>query len=679
MVSLQRFENLDRVCRAGFSRIAVCVRMRQALQTAQTFAWVAIPILIASFATLPSSSHAQTKPNVVFILADDLGWSDTTLFGTTSFYKTPNIERLAARGMTFTQAYSDSPLCSPTRASILTGLSPARHGITNPDCHLPKVTLTATARESAAPDQKSTTLRPVTRLKTEYYTLAEALKDNGYKTGHFGKWHLGSKPYSPLEHGFDVDLPHHPGPGPAGSYVAPWRFKDFDHDPDVPNQHLEDRMAKEAVAFLKEHRAEPFFLNYWMFSVHAPFDAKPELIEKYRQQVDPTDPQRSPTYAAMIESMDDAIGTLLDTLDELGIADNTIIVFASDNGGNMYNEVDGTSATSNAPLRGGKATMYEGGIRGPAIVAYPGHVAQGSRSDEVIQSSDYYPTLLELLNIKAQPNQRFNGISIVPALNGESLDRDAIFTYFPHAPKIPEWMPPAVSVRAGDWKLIRIFYGGDDGQHDYRLFNLKDDIGEDRNLAGHDPDRVKKLDAMIDGFLADTAAVLPLPNPSFDAAKYRPDQIGKASLRRTGKQRNTKSRKPKSIAGWKPGGTCTLSLAKGGLIVTSDGGDPYCSYKFPEPITHRKLTLAFTMKSDAAGDGQIFWQHRGVIPLFISERSVGFSARHDGKEHDYSIELSVDAPVEAIRIDPATSEGHITLSNLRLTTSDGKEIYSWKF
>ncbi len=214
-------------------------------------------------------------------------------------------------------------------------------------------------------------------------------KDNGYATGHFGKWHLGPEPYSPLQHGFDVDVPHHPGPGPAGSYVAPWKFKDFDHDPDVPDQHIEDRMAKEAVAFLEQHQDEPFFLNYWMFSVHAPFDAKQSLIDQYRKQVDPSDPQRSPTYAAMIESMDDAVGTLLDTLDRLKIADNTIIVFASDNGGNMYNEVDGTTATSNAPLRGGKATMYEGGVRGPAVVAYPGHVKAGSHSDEVIQSCDY--------------------------------------------------------------------------------------------------------------------------------------------------------------------------------------------------------------------------------------------------------------------------------------------------
>ncbi len=394
-------------------------------------------------------ASADSTPNVLLILADDLGWSDTTLFGTTKFYRTPNIERLAARGMTFTRAYSSSPLCSPTRASVLTGLSPARTGITSPNCHLPKVVLKATAGTTAAPGKQTTIPDSVSRLDTSYYTLAEMLHDHGYATGHFGKWHLGPEPYSPLEQGFDVDVPHHPGPGPAGSYVAPWKFQDFDHDPDVPDQHIEDRMAVEAVDFMQQHRDEPFFLNYWMFSVHAPFDAKEALIDKYRSSVDPADPQRSPTYAAMIESMDDAVGTLLDALDRLQLADHTIIIFASDNGGNMYNEVDGTTATSNAPLRGGKATMYEGGIRGPAIVVDPGIVAAGSRCDEIIQSCDIYPTLLERLAFEAREGQQFDGISIIPALKGGHLDRNAIFTYFPHAPGVPDWLPPSVSVHQG--------------------------------------------------------------------------------------------------------------------------------------------------------------------------------------------------------------------------------------
>ncbi|GAB5439666.1 MAG: hypothetical protein Fues2KO_00150 [Fuerstiella sp.] len=619
-------------------------------------------------------------PNVVFILADDLGWSDTTLFGTTKFYRTPNIERLAQRGMTFTRAYSSSPLCSPTRASVLTGLSPARHGITSPNCHLPKVVLKATEVKSGPPNKFSTVPDSVSRLDTSYYTLAEMFKDNGYATGHFGKWHLGPKPYSPLQHGFDVDVPHHPGPGPAGSYVAPWKFKDFDHDPDIPNEHIEDRMAKEAVVFMEKHADKPFFLNYWMFSVHAPFDAKQSLIDDYRKKVDPKDPQRSPTYAAMIESVDDAVGTLLDTLDRLKIADNTIIIFASDNGGNMYNEVDDTTATSNAPLRGGKATMYEGGVRGPAIVVQPGLVEAGSRSDEIIQSSDFYPTLLEMLSIEAQPNQEFDGVSIVPALQGESLNREAIFTYFPHAPGVPDWLPPSVSVHSGNWKLIRIFHGGANGAHRYKLFNLKDDIGEKNNQADQFPDRVEQLDALIEQHLNETQAVRPLANPKFDPSKYDITQEGKAELK--GGANSPKKSKGKSagkpVAGWRPGGTCTLTAANGALVVNSTGGDPYLSHSLAEPLPAGSFTLQLTMTSDSSGNGQVFWQEQGAGP-FKADRSQKFDVEHDGVEHTYKVEFYSKDSVLALRLDPSTGEGEIRIAQVRLTDSRGRGVKEWKF
>lgn len=632
--------------------------------------------------TVAFGADAVGKPNVVFILADDLGWSDTTLFGTTSFYKTPNIERLAARGMTFTRAYSASPLCSPTRASVLTGLHPARIGITAPTCHLPTVTLEARPRPTGPPDAKATVLSSVSRLDTKYYTLAEILKDNGYATGHFGKWHLGAVPYSPLQHGFDVDIPHHPGPGPAGSYVAPWKFKDFDHDPDIPDEHIEDRMAKEAIAFMQKNQDTPFFLNYWMFSVHAPFDAKRDLIEKYRQRVNLKNPQRSPTYAAMVESMDDAVGSLLDALDRLKIADNTVIVFASDNGGNMYNEVDGTSATSNSPLRGGKATMWEGGIRGPAIIAYPKSVKSGTRSDEIIQSCDFYPTLLELLDIDAKPGQVFDGISILPALEGGKLKRDGIFTYFPHQTAVPDWLPPSVAVHFGPWKLIRVFHGESPDKHGYHLFNLGDDAGEQFNLAAVHGDRVGVLDDLISGFLAGTNAVVPLPNPNFDPEKYNPEAIGLAKLRSAGKKSPSgptqSSRGTKATAGWQPSGDCRLDVRDGSLIVMSEGRDPHLSYRFPKAVNQGSLTLTFTMTSDSEGMAQLFWQERSVTPAFFRDRSEQFEVRHDGKPHDYSVSWSANGPVLAIRIDPSRGAGEMELSNMRLTDADGSEVYRWK-
>ena len=644
---------------------------------------LAVPTLAALFSqtlyTPSLKAESSDRPNIVLILADDLGWSDTTLFGTTKFYKTPHIQRLAERGMTFTQAYSSSPLCSPTRASILTGLSPARIGITSPTCHLPSVQLDAKPGKAAAPNKKAILPSSATRFRTEYYSLGKMFKDNGYATGHFGKWHLGPEPYSPLEHGFDVDIPHFAGPGPAGSYVAPWHYTDF--DPATPNEHIEDRMADEAVAFMQKHKDGRFFLNYWMFSVHAPFDAKPNLISKYRSKVDPNDPQRSPTYAAMIESMDDAVGTLLDALDNLGIADETIIIFASDNGGNMYNEVDGTSATSNAPLRGGKATMYEGGVRGPAIVAYPGRIQPASRSDQVIQSSDFYPTLLEMLSIDAQPEQSFDGISIVPALKGGTLDRDAIFTFFPHSPSIPQWLPPAVSVHQNGWKLIRVFHGGENGKHRYKLFNLSDDLGETNNLAAAQPERVAAMDALIEEFLVDTQAVVPLANPKFDPSKYDPSLEGKAKLKggANGPKKRPKGPPAKRVAGWQPEGGCRMKVDGNSLVMNSTGGDPHASYRLPAPIDSGKLSLQFDMASNSSGNGQVFWHEQGVRPAYNPQRSVRFDVTHNGQSNSYAVPFTAENSILGIRIDPSRGAGKMELSNLRLTNQDGKVIYRWKF
>ncbi len=467
----------------------------------------------------------NTRPlNVVVILADDLGWSDTTLYGHTSFHRTPNLQRLADRGMTFTHAYSASPLCSPTRSSILTGLNPARTGITTPNCHDKEVILNASVTPNAPPGNKSLQCKSVTRLNTTYPGMGTILRDAGYVTGHFGKWHLGLEPYSPLEHGFSVDLPHTAGPGPAGNFVAPWKFPNFKEN--MPNEHIEDRMAKEAAAFMEAYRDQPFFLNYWMFSVHAPFNAKEEYIKEAAGRIDANDAQRSPTYAAMIHSFDDAIGTLIDTLDRLKLTERTLIIFTSDNGGNMYNTVDATTPTSNRPLRGGKATVFEGGIRVPWVVSCPSVTAPKSTSNALVQSTDILSTVLDVLQIKPPTGMTSDGISIVPALKGQALERDAIFTYFPHAPGVPDWLPPSVSIHAGDWKLIRLFHNGDNGAHQYLLYNLANDLGEKQNLAAQEPDRVRALDARIEQFLKDTKAVVPTANPKFDATKYRPELVG---------------------------------------------------------------------------------------------------------------------------------------------------------
>jgi arylsulfatase A-like enzyme len=236
-----------------------------------------IPSLLL-FIAISTAAPAETKPNVVFILADDLGWADTTLYGTPKLYETPNIQRLAELGVRFTRSYS-APLCSPTRASILTGQVNTRHGSTAPAHHISgKPVLEASVVKTAPPPNKSTIVATVNRLDNELPTLGKRFKAAGYHTGHFGKWHLGPPPYSPLQHGFDVDIPHFNGPGPAGSFVGPWKFPNIKAN--KPGEHIEDRMAEEAVKWIQSlPRDKPFFLNYWQFSVHAPFDAKEEYID----------------------------------------------------------------------------------------------------------------------------------------------------------------------------------------------------------------------------------------------------------------------------------------------------------------------------------------------------------------------------------------------------------------
>ena len=474
------------------------------------------------------------KMNVIFILADDLGWSDCTLYGTTKLYQTPNLERLAKRGITFTNAYAASPLCSPTRASILTGQTPARTGITSPGCHVPEVQMKPSVMKKAGAGDKAIQCQSATRLSTDLPTLGKMVKANGYATAHFGKWHLGSEPYSPLEQGFDIDIPHWPGPGPAGSFVAPWKFPSFKEL--SPKEHIEDRMAAEATKWMRSlDKKQPFYMNYWMFSVHAPFNAKEELVEYYRGKIDTTQAQRSSTYAAMVHSMDDAIGKLLDEIDRLGIADRTAIIFIADNGGNMYNYLPETTkdgkkytstATSNAPLRGGKACMFEGGIRVPSVVVWPGITKPGTRTDAMIQTTDFYPTILNQLGISLPKNHPVDGCDISVALSGKKFNRKPMFTFFPHAPRVPDWLPASVAVHEGDWKLIRMFHQGENGAHGYMLFNLKDDLGEKNNLASNYPKRVTQMDLLIENYLTDAKAVVPIPNPAFDPAQYRPEEIG---------------------------------------------------------------------------------------------------------------------------------------------------------
>ena len=463
-----------------------------------------------------AASMRGARPNFLFILMDDMGWMDTGVYGS-EFYETPHIDRLAAMGMRFSDAYAANPLCSPTRASIMTGKYPGRLKLTAPTGHLPTDLDEPSIPEEASPQQRFLMPNSRTQLPLDEYTLAEALRDVGYHTGFIGKWHLGQEPFWPDKQGFDVNIAGGPNPGPP-SYFSPYGLPNIEDGPE--GEYLTDRLTDETIRYIEKHQDQPFFLCLWHFAVHSPWNAKQEDMERFYGKVDPRGEQHNPLIAGMHYNVDQNIGRILDTLDDLGIADNTVIVFTSDNG--QLRTVPGEPGaprrntplrggdhvTSNAPLRGGKAQIWEGGTRIPLIVAWPGHIEAGSLSDTVVSSVDFYPTLLELAGAAPKPDQIIDGESILPVLSqtGE-LEREAIFCHFPHTPLAAKG--PSAYVRKGDWKLIRFFELSDE------LYNLRDDIGETTDVAAAHPDVLADMQRLMDRFLEDTGSLIPRLNPNY--------------------------------------------------------------------------------------------------------------------------------------------------------------------
>ena len=412
------------------------------------------------------------KPNVIIILVDDLGWADIGCYGSI-FYETPNIDRLAQRGLRFTNAYAACPVCSPSRAAIMTGKYPARLHLTD---WLPG--------RSDRPSQKL--LRPPIRqeLPLEEITLAEALKPVGYATASLGKWHLGGKQFYPEHQGFDLNVGGTETGSPPGGY---FRF----HTPNLKarsdQEYLTDRLSEEAVRFVAGHRDQPFLLYLAHYAVHIPLQAKREIEAKYRAKPKKDSPQDNPIYAAMIQSVDEGVGKILQTLDELKIADRTVVIFTSDNGGLSVKEGPNTPATSNAPLKTGKGYLYEGGIRVPLIIAFPGVTRPGSVCDVPVSGQDLYPTILAIVGVRPAPGQVIDGESLMPLLRGKgALRRDALYWHYPHYSN--QGGKPGGAIRQGDLKLIEWYEDSE-----VELYDLKRDIGERRNLANELPEQAPRL------------------------------------------------------------------------------------------------------------------------------------------------------------------------------------------
>jgi len=468
-----------------------------------------------------SKDYAVTrKPNVIFILADDLGWRDTAVYGST-FYETPHIDALAKSGMRFTDAYSANCLCSPTRASILTGQYPARYGLTDAVGHI-KGNHEHKEQTETFEDARGAGPSSLNYLDPKVYTLGKAMRDAGYGTGFFGKWHMGCKmEHYPESHGFEHVKGGRRHSGPPGAngkrkFYPPWKCDTLPSDV-PPDTHVDDLITDLAIDYMTDQKKQdkPFFVCYWAYSVHGPFQSKPELIEKWKKKVDPRNPQHSPTMGAMIEVLDTNVGRLMKFLKESGLDENTIVIFTSDNGGNMYSTIDGTTPTSNAPLRNGKGNNYEGGVRIPLIIRWPGVTQPGSVNHSIVSTVDHYPAILEMTEQNPQPETHKDGVSYVPALKGEAFDRGPTICDKPRFSFVTMNIPNT-SVRHGDWKLYRFWYDTPDGQsHRYELYNLKEDLGEKRNLATENPKKLKELSGQLDAFYEESKALGYNPNQAY--------------------------------------------------------------------------------------------------------------------------------------------------------------------
>lgn len=452
------------------------------------------------------ADSAPARTNIVLIVADDLGWSDLGVQGS-GFYETPHIDALARSGMRFTAAYSNGPNCAPTRASLMSGQYSPRHGIFTVRDPLRG----ALSERRLVPPENAITLDP------SQITLAEVLERAGYTTGHFGKWHLGDPGTAgPEEQGFDVNV----GGSLAGhprTYFSPYDMEAIEDGP--PREYLTDRLTAEAVRFIETHRDDPFFVYLPYYAVHTPIEAKKTVAARFAGKT-PWHGQSNADYAAMIHSLDAGVGRILQALDRLDLAENTLVVFTSDNGGLGGYASSGTqnrSVTDNYPLKGGKGQLYEGGIRIPLIVRWPGVTDPGSTSDVPTLSIDLYPTLIEAAGVPLPTDQVLDGASLVPVLHRSGpLHRDAIFWFFPAYLQARDGLrtAPAAAVRSGRHKLIWFF---EDDR--LELYDLQDDEGERRNLASIRPDTADRLQRVLRSWIASMDAPMPSPNPAYEGSE----------------------------------------------------------------------------------------------------------------------------------------------------------------
>lgn len=628
-------------------------------------------LLIACLACLvaPASAEPGRPPNIILFLVDDMGWTDGGVFGS-EYYETPNIDAFATQAMRFTNAYAH-PLCSPSRASILTGQEESRHGILSAHGHQEPEPWGPQVYQPATPNNEYLLTKSRRYLDPNATTLAEAFLDAGYRTAHMGKWHLGlTQEHWPDQHGFEVTFHSAPDPGPPGStYFSPHGVHP-DGKPggarrvgnivDGPKgEHIDDRLGTEAIKYITEHQDEPFYLNLWMYDCHGPWEAKLDVIQKFAKKESHSDGHTNPVYGAMLKTMDDNFGRVMTALDELGIADDTIVVFFSDNGGNthsmgtseqkrnlanpkhrahgytkIYNKYAGVQyPTKNLGLRDGKGSLYEGGERVPLMVRWPEHIPAGSRSDAIVNNIDLYPTLLELTGQAEPDNHVIDGKSFAKVLTegDEGTGRTSV-SYFPYH-------GGGISARDGDWKLIQRYTRKPDSYEGLvELFNLRDDLGESRNLAGEMPEKVAELGKFIDTHFKQTGGLAPKPNLDYQPGTVTP-------------------RKSKSPTHGLVPKQCRIESIDGAIRVIAQGKNPFlgtAQAKLEGPITLHLQARGIDGKS---GTGRVQWRTQAQAEFPATGQTVGFEVSASTTWQDITVQVPVEGRSGLLRLHVPASAG----------------------
>ncbi len=467
-------------------------------------------------------AQEKARPNVVFFLVDDLGWTDVGCFGS-KFYETSNIDKLAASGMKFTNGYTACPVCSPTRASIMSGKHPVRVNITD---WIPGRKAGKNARFITPEDRSNLALSEI--------TIAERLRQAGYQTFFAGKWHLGSRGHWPTDQGFDINIGGFERGSPPGGYYSPWNNPNLKSK--KKNEYLTERLTEESLSFLRSRdKSKPFLLYLSFYNVHTPIQPYKKRVDHYQEKAQKLFSDKTPTrkehqgitrmrqdnpaYASMVAAVDDSVGQILDELERQGIADNTFVFFFSDNGG--LSTLGRIGPTCNFPLRAGKGWLYEGGVRVPLIIRAPGVTKKESVCHYPVVSMDFYPTILELASLDPMPKQHVDGVSLVSLLKGgPKLERQTLYWHYPHYHG-STWKPGA-AIRDGDWKLVEFYE-----YNKVELYNLANDLGEQKNLAEKMPGKAKELQDKLHAWQKEIGAKMPLPNPNFKEKK-------KSAQRKTG-------------------------------------------------------------------------------------------------------------------------------------------------